>query len=116
MSTVPSASATAAGPMADVNREIRVYSHSTLFYWWPVWAAGFIMGLVTLVDGHRVAIVPSGTHIAIAQEGKARIEGDPEIRDLTNRKILLPPATASDVAIDDPHLHMARNKNFGVLF
>jgi hypothetical protein len=28
-------------------REVRVYSHSPLFYWWPVWAVGYILALVT---------------------------------------------------------------------
>lgn len=30
---------------------IRIYSHSTLFYWWPVWVTGFIMAFVTRADG-----------------------------------------------------------------
>ncbi len=36
--------------------EIRVYSHSTFFYWWPVWLTGYIMALVTRIDGQVVAI------------------------------------------------------------
>ena len=39
--------------------EIRVYSHSPLFYWWPVWLFGFVFAMVTLIDGSRMAIVPS---------------------------------------------------------
>src|SRR5436309_13886575 len=38
--------------------EIRVYSHSPLFYWWPVWLFGFIFSLITLMDNHRMVIVP----------------------------------------------------------
>jgi hypothetical protein len=38
--------------------EIRVYSHSPLFYWWPVWLFGFIFALITLMDGDRLVIVP----------------------------------------------------------
>jgi hypothetical protein len=118
MSSAPASPQTVLGPTADVNREIRVYSHSTLFYWWPVWAAGFIMGIISLIDGGRIAIVPSTTRVATALEGKARIEGDPEIKDLTNRKVLLAPATANekDLPLEDPHIHMARSKNLGVLF
>src|SRR5204863_6580162 len=96
MSTAPAAPESAHGPVADVNKEIRVYSHSTLFYWWPVWAAGFIMGIISLINGGRIAIVPSNTRVATALEGKAKIEGEAEIKDLTNRKVLLTPATAND--------------------
>jgi hypothetical protein len=35
---------------------IRVYSHSTFFYWWPVWLMGYIMALVTYIDGQQVTI------------------------------------------------------------
>lgn len=35
---------------------LRVYSHSTFFYWWPVWLTGYIMALVTYLDGQKVAI------------------------------------------------------------
>src|SRR5215217_6237360 len=48
-------------PVADTTPsfdEIRVYSHSPLFYWWPVWLFGFIFSLITLMDGHRLMIVP----------------------------------------------------------
>ena len=26
-----------------VVREVRVYSHSPIFYWWPVWAVGYLI-------------------------------------------------------------------------
>jgi len=38
--------------------EIRIFSHSPLFYWWPVWLFGFIFSLITLMDNHRMVIVP----------------------------------------------------------
>ena len=28
-------------------RVVYIYSHSNLFYWWPVWVAGYIMALLT---------------------------------------------------------------------
>jgi hypothetical protein len=37
-------------------QELRVYSHSTFFYWWPVWMTGYIMALVTRIDGQQVWI------------------------------------------------------------
>jgi hypothetical protein len=51
----------AAAPPVDATPEfdeIRVYSHSPLFYWWPVWLFGFIFSLITLMDGDRLAILP----------------------------------------------------------
>ena len=51
-------------PAADTTPafdEIRVYSHSPLFYWWPVWLFGFIFALLTLMDGDRMVIVPGET-------------------------------------------------------
>jgi hypothetical protein len=34
--------------------ELRIYSHSNLLYWWPVWLVGAIMGLFTWLDGMPV--------------------------------------------------------------
>jgi hypothetical protein len=34
--------------------EVTVYGHSPLFYWWPIWATGYIMALITYFDGVRV--------------------------------------------------------------
>jgi hypothetical protein len=31
--------------------EVRIYSHSTFFYWWPVWAIGYVMALITYLGG-----------------------------------------------------------------
>ena len=43
------------------DQEIRVYGHSTLFYWWPMWAACFLLALFTYLDGQVMAVVPAGT-------------------------------------------------------
>jgi hypothetical protein len=29
-----------------VEPEIRIYSHSTLLYWWPAWAFGLVIGII----------------------------------------------------------------------
>jgi hypothetical protein len=49
-----------AGPACEETR-IKIVSHSDLFYWWPVWAVGFLMAALTYQHGHRVAFVPAGT-------------------------------------------------------
>ncbi len=40
----------------DHPEEVRIYSHSTFFYWWPVWVTGYIMALVTYMDGQQMQI------------------------------------------------------------
>jgi len=35
----------------EVRRILRIYSHSSLLFWWPVWAAGYIMALLTYWNG-----------------------------------------------------------------
>jgi hypothetical protein len=92
-------------------REIRVYSHSTLFYWWPVWAVGFIMAILTLIDGHRMAIVPSGTIAAANQQVPGHDstdvliapKGKPLPRDENNEII-------------QPSRHMANSPRYGVIY
>lgn len=41
--------------------EVRIYSHSTIFYWWPVWVVGFVMAAITYSEGSRAEIVPRGS-------------------------------------------------------
>lgn len=36
------------------SRQVTIYSHSQLFYWWPVWVTGYIMALLTYAQGHLV--------------------------------------------------------------
>jgi hypothetical protein len=36
--------------------ELRIYSHSSFFYWWPVWLAGLVMALLTWTQGTQVQI------------------------------------------------------------
>jgi len=31
--------------------EVRIYSHSTFFYWWPVWVTAYVMALITYLGG-----------------------------------------------------------------
>jgi len=50
----------AAGP-----GELRIYSHSTIFYWWPVWLVGFVMALITRLDGQLVPIPGTNPQIEV---------------------------------------------------
>jgi hypothetical protein len=39
-------------PARKEPNEITIISHSNLYYWWPVWACGFIMAIITGVEGY----------------------------------------------------------------
>jgi len=56
-----------AHPDHKLPREIRIYSHSTLFYWWPVWAVGYLMALLTWMWGH---MYPLGSSEVLVSESK----------------------------------------------
>jgi lysylphosphatidylglycerol synthetase-like protein (DUF2156 family) len=44
-----SAATKLAGPL-----EVTIYPHSMLLYWWPVWVTGYILALLTWLEGTRV--------------------------------------------------------------
>src|SRR5438105_201733 len=100
--------------------EIKIISHSNLFYWWPVWAVGLIMAVLTFFDGHRMAIVPEGT---VARTGVTvagfENQGPRDVLIVTkpekgaDRHLPVEPATNQP---SDPHLHTALSKTYGVLF
>jgi len=58
-------------------REVRVYSHSMIFYWWPVWAVGYLLALVTQVWGQPVTfaytVLDPITGQEMAQQATVRI-------------------------------------------
>jgi hypothetical protein len=60
-------------PTQATSEEVRLYSHSPIFYWWPVWLVGFLMALLTYIDGGRLAVVPRGTEASRAW----RVEVEP---------------------------------------
>ncbi len=113
MSTAP----TPAAPVKQEPKEIRIISHSSLFYWWPVWAIGFIYGLiVTPLSGQRLAIVPDKTELhkpvkttVIIQKEKEKTE----TIDYKDQQILVAPPGKE---IAEPKLHISGSKNIGILF
>jgi hypothetical protein len=105
------------------NREITIISHSTLFYWWPVWAVGFLLGIVSVFSSWRMVTVPNGTRAMrdvevpiVGKDGKSAMEKR-EILVLPEKKRLptVDPADPNSAPLD-PRLHIARDKGFGVLF
>jgi hypothetical protein len=49
------------------NREIKLISHSNLFYWWPVWFFGLVFAMITLFEGDRLAVVPENAKVTYTQ-------------------------------------------------
>ncbi len=116
MSTVP----TPAVPTKSPDEvEIRIISHSNLFYWWPVWAVGFLLFILSMF-GDRMAIVPppgeKGTEVLPQATVSATKDG--KTTTLDNRTVIVLP---KDYKAPDPpekliKLHMSANKAYGVIF
>lgn len=109
MSTVPESAPIKVTPPGD--EEVRIYSHSSLFYWWPVWAVGFIMALLTWADGSRMALVPYGTKPEAARDipgsGTRDVLIVPEGKTLPRDK---------DKNLVEPGPHMANSAKLGVIY
>jgi hypothetical protein len=101
-------------PVLD-DRPLRVVviSHSPVFYWWPVWAVGFLMAALTYWNGDRVAFVPPGT---VAQRG-ARVEGVEGPRDVLIAPAGQPlPAESESDELKQPRLRMVASNNPGIVW
>jgi hypothetical protein len=103
-------------------KEITIYSHSSLFYWWPVWVGGFIMALVTAFSGEVLAVVPAHTKPDVNRKLEWLASVDAKSKDEGIRNILvLPkgkdlPKNKITGELEEPHLRIAHSKNVGVLF
>jgi hypothetical protein len=115
MSTAAQPPAATPHPMATTTeRSVTVVSHSNLFYWWPVWAVGFLMAMLTYFDGHVMTTVPLDTKAvkkvdAAGEEREAYVlpkGGHVQREDPTDLKS----------SPKDPRVHMAKSKNYGVIF
>jgi hypothetical protein len=112
-------------PRAQDEVEIKIVSHSNLFYWWPVWAVGFLLGILTWVDGYVMAIVPSGSKA----DRTINVEVEKGRLDL-REGVLVPPHEEKkekhlfpDQRVngnlpepEQPHLHVAHKSTYGVVF
>jgi hypothetical protein len=120
-----SASHTAPRPAAD-SEEIRIISHSTLFYWWIVWAVGFLMALITWLNHDVLAVVPKETSafskvnmgkLALTGPKGEPLKGEHDILVTPENKHLRPDdPTKPDAGLEQPHLAISPSKNLGVLF
>lgn len=105
-----------APPALESEREeIKIVSHSNLFYWWPVWAIGFVLGLLTYWDGHRLAIVPDGTELR-RDEKVAGVEGIHDILVLPEGKHMPDRERGIVPAAQAPAYRIAASRSYGVLY
>ena len=94
-------------------QKVVVISHSPLFYWWPVWAVGFLMALLTYLRGYQVAFVPPGT---VAERG-ARVEGHDGPRDILIAPAGQPlPAAPEPEDLKQPRLRMLAGNDPGIIW
>jgi hypothetical protein len=87
--------------------EVKIYSHSSLFYWWPVWVVGFILGTITLIEGNHLAVVPAGTKVK-----KAVVEVD---EDRAERTVLVLPK-GKEYDEKDLRRRISTHVGYGVFF
>lgn len=114
MASVPPARPAAA---TSDRTEIKIVSHSMLFYWWPVWAVGLLMALLTYIDGHLMAVVPPVAEAVNAprvQVTSNRDEKDADVLVIPKDKGGLPKDKEGNII--QPKLHMTRSSAYGVLF
>jgi hypothetical protein len=76
MSTAPAHAAAVMQPP----REVVVVSHSTLFYWWPVWVIGYLMALFTLVNHELMVTVPAGTKLDVKDGRDALVAPNDKVK------------------------------------
>ena len=107
--TNPLPSSTALAEQSSVT----IIGHSPLFYWWPVWAVGFLMAFLTYLGGNYMAVVPAGT---VAEKAR-QVQGVDGPRD-----VLILPA-GKELAIDEtagepeqPRLRVAQSNSLGSVF
>src|SRR4051812_4492237 len=107
--------ATASSSPQPLNRtdqqEVRVYAHSHLFYWWPVWVCGFIMAILTLIDDHRMVIVPAKTTVDRTGEGTYLLKANGPVR--SDEQLENAAKAPNQPAF---HLRAAHNSRLGPIF
>jgi hypothetical protein len=100
-------------PATPTRRQIVIIGHSNLFYWWPVWAVGFLMTIISYF-GDVVAIVPHGTKLT-SEKVTVPVKDKDGKEGVDQRYALVFPKDA-DKPESEPRLHISRNKNVGIVF
>jgi hypothetical protein len=119
-------------PVRPARREITIVSHSTLFYWWPVWAFGYLMALISIpwFTGQTVALVPNASadkDLLMQASGTVKYEitekdGTIVTKEVPfeKRDVLIAPKPANEKAsplhITLTPVHISTSKNVGVIY
>jgi hypothetical protein len=99
--------------MDERPEQVVIISHSPLFYWWPVWAVGFLMAALSYLRGYQVAFVPPGT---VAQRA-VLIAGHGGPRDVLIAPAGQPlPAAPEPDELQQPRLRMTDSNDPGIVW
>ncbi|HEY1860723.1 MAG TPA: hypothetical protein VGG61_10235 [Gemmataceae bacterium] len=94
-------------------REVVIISHSPLFYWWPVWALGFLMAGLSYFQGYQMAFVPTGT---VAEQG-IQVKGYEGPRDVLIAPEGRPlPSESNSDELKQPRLLVAASNSLGIVW
>lgn len=92
----------------ELPNSIRIVSHCTLFYWWPVWAVGFLMAAITFMTDQRAVLVDKTAHLY--PDVTVTVDKD-TLRDRTAWVMEHPPKK-----LHSEKIRISPSKNLGVVF
>ncbi len=92
---------------------LRVVSHTGLFYWWPVWLVGFILAALTWMEGNRAATVPEGTKVEKGESGKVFQVSLPTGKESPSLEQAAARSAKGEEAFT---VHTSGNKNYGIVY
>jgi hypothetical protein len=122
-------------PAQEGPHQITIISHSNLYYWWPVWAFGFVMAVITWAEGYVMAVVP---HTAVAYVDATNVKFDTSAKnekgddvtthnDVTGPLLVIQAPQADDAAhrgtpvqangqAENPFIRVSPHRALGVIF
>jgi hypothetical protein len=95
--------------------QITVISHSALFYWWPVWAVGFLMGIATYFEHTRLATVSADAEL-LHDATVLPKETAGEARQLKGRSVIVQPEGKDFPGHNQLKLHMTGRAAYGAFW
>jgi len=104
----PAAAVTIPSRPPELPNSIRIVSHCTLFYWWPVWAVGFIMALITFTSNQRAVLVDKDAHL---YTDTTVITKEADFKNRTAWVMEHPPKK-----LHDEKIRISPSKNLGVVY
>lgn len=86
--TVPPPQPVPAAPRPMVpRREIMIYGHTMLFYYWPLWFFGYLFAFFTYWSDYRMVIVPGQTSYQVVSKGD-KTQGQIMVQNNTGETVL----------------------------